>query len=166
LSDRCVVEVFIVALLCMATGWSAQASGAKYNEAAGVCENTKGTEGGPCSYRLFPGQAVITRVIKTAASTMQARTVGGPGYEGFEVWFRFVPQSLPRDQAVVPAGRELLFTLRNGWYVGPRYLAKYGLSPGKTVSCVMAVIQKGSCTPLRFDFPTIPNEDYFETTRR
>lgn len=124
----------------------------------------KGTEGGSCIYRSYPGEAVITRIIQTPASKEQGRILGGPGYEGFEVWFKFIPQPTALDQPAPLTNREQLFTLRNSWFVGPRFLEKYELSPGKSVVCEMSVIVKGTCSPVNFHFPNIQNADYFEST--
>ena len=94
----------------------------------------------------------------------QSKVIGGTGYEGYEVWLRFVPKSDiqdPRIESLI--GREHLFTLHNSWYVGPRYLKKYGIQKGKTYPCVLKVIEEGTCTPVVFEFKTIDPKDYFES---
>jgi hypothetical protein len=123
--------------------------------------------GGPCAYTSYDGIAHITRIVKTETSRNQAGLSGGPGYEGFEIWFRFVPaegiaiEGWPA-QAV---DQERLLTLQNGWYPGPRFLEKYKLAEGSDYPCTLKVIQKGTCTPILFDFPTIDTADYFEIQR-
>ena len=83
--------------------------------------------GGACEYVGYQGTATITRVEKTARSGEQAGNVGGAGYEGYEVRFRFMPEADIREEWARPAaGREHLFCLMNSWYPGPRYLEKYG----------------------------------------
>ncbi|MHC1632006.1 MAG: hypothetical protein ACXQT4_06980 [Methanotrichaceae archaeon] len=41
--------------------------------------------GGGCSYEDFRGECEIVSVLKTEDSARQAQTIGGPGYEGFEI---------------------------------------------------------------------------------
>ena len=122
--------------------------------------------GGPCEYREYLGTATITRVEQTEASRRQAQNVGGAGYEGYEVWFRFEPASEIREEwARSAVGKEHLLSLMNSWYPGPRYLQKYGIKPGLKCQCVLKVITKGTCTPSIFDFPAIKRDDYFESSR-
>ena len=96
---------------------------------------------------------------------VQKGIIGGAGYEGYEVWFRFIPEEsiLSELEPSGFLGREHLFTMQNGWYVGPRYLKKYGLEPGKECPSVLRIIKSGSCTPRIFDFKTIDTTDYFES---
>jgi hypothetical protein len=123
--------------------------------------------GGPCEYNKYEGTATITRVEQTEKSSRQAKNVGGAGYEGYEVWFRFTPASEIREEWARPAaGRENRFTLMNGWYPGPKYLRKYGIKSGLKCRCVMKVIRKGTCTPIIFDFPGIKRDDYFESPKK
>jgi hypothetical protein len=127
-------------------------------------EETGFREGGPCTYASYEGSAEIVRITQTPAAMAQSNVIGGPGYEGYEVWFRFVPKSDIANRAIGPiAGREHLFTLHNGWYVGPRYLEKYGIQPGKGYPCTLKLIEKGTCAPVVFEFETIDSRDYFES---
>jgi hypothetical protein len=48
----------------------------------------------------------------------------------------------------------------------PRYLEKYAIAKGKTLSAVLRVLTKGTCSPYIIDFPTIDLADYFETISR
>ena len=127
-------------------------------------EGTGFSEGGPCTYTSYEGRADIVRVMQSPASLAQAKVIGGPGYGGYEVWFRFVPKSGISNRAIGPIiGREHLFVLHNSWYVGPRYLKKYGIQQGKTYPCVLKVIEEGTCAPVVFEFKTIDSRDYFES---
>jgi hypothetical protein len=120
-------------------------------------------EGAPCVYDNYEGEATITRVEMTEASRAQREVVGGPGYEGFEVWFRFVPEDpIPTDHSGL-LEREQLLSLRNGWYPGPRYIEKYGLEPGKKFLAVLGIIKEGVCQPAVFELDGIEDEDYFES---
>lgn len=126
-------------------------------------EGTGSREGGPCTYASYEGSAEIVRITQTRASLAQSKVIGGPRYEGYEVWFRFVPKSGISNRAIGPIiGREHLFVLHNSWYVGPRYLKKYGIQQGKTYPCVLKVIEEGTCAPVVFEFKTIDPKDYFE----
>jgi len=153
-------KLAIAALVCTFSVFSNDTTTGAIND---DCMKT-GTEGGPCTYRSYPGEAVITRIIQTPASKEQARIIGGPGYEGYEVWFKFIPQATASDQPAQLTNQEQLFTLRNSWFVGPRYLKKYALSPGNSLACEMSVLERGTCSPVQFHFPSIPNTDYFEST--
>ncbi|GKT08779.1 hypothetical protein [Desulforhabdus sp. TSK] len=119
--------------------------------------------GGPCLYASFSGRALITKIMQTPASKEQAQIRGGPGYEGYEVWFRFIPDAELPENARHALDREHLFTLYNSWYVGPRYVEKYGLAPDKVFPCTLKHIQSGSCSPIDFQFPTLDRADYFES---
>ena len=121
-------------------------------------------EGGPCTYLCYEGGAEVVRITQTRASLAQSKVIGGAGYEGYEVWFRFVPESDIHDPRIGPLmGREHLFTLHNGWYVGPRYLKKYGIERGKKYPCSLKLIETGTCAPVVFDFKTVDTRDYFES---
>ena len=121
-------------------------------------------EGGPCTYRCYEGSSEIARITQTPASLAQSRVIGGAGYDGYEVWFRFVPKSDIHDPRIGSLiGREHLFTLHNGWYVGPRYLRKYGVEPVKKYPCILKLIEEGTCTPVLFEFEMIDSRDYFES---
>lgn len=120
--------------------------------------------GGGCEYVEIPGTATIASVGKTPDSTEQATTGGGPGYEGLEVRYTFAP-SEPITDADVRAWAEQEHTLQlaNSWYPGPRYVEKYGLKEGATLSAVLKVQTAGTCTPYVVDFPDLDLTDYFET---
>jgi hypothetical protein len=121
---------------------------------------------GPCGYRYLSGSAHIVSVGKTKASSAQASTAGGPGYEGLEVRFAFTPEKPIADADLKEwAAREHTFKLANSWYPGARYVEKYGLSAGKTIPAVLAAIVQGTCTPFLFEFPAIDRADYFETAK-
>ncbi|MEW6096458.1 MAG: hypothetical protein AB1567_08040 [bacterium] len=120
-------------------------------------------QGGGCVYISYDGDAEIIRIIQTQNSISQSKIIGGPGYEGYEVWFRFIPQQEISNEWVQKAiSKEHLFTLYNSWYVGPLYLKKYGIEIGKTYPCKLKVIKKGVCTPLIFEIETLNRADYFE----
>lgn len=120
--------------------------------------------GGCCTYVSYEGIARIVKVVQSLDSLAQSKVIGGPGYEGHEVWFRFIPKSdVPHDHIRSVISREHLFTLYNSWYIGPRYLEKYGIQTGEIYPCVLKVLVKGACSPVVFEFGTINQTDYFES---
>ena len=97
-------------------------------------------------------------------ATTERAVAGGPGYAGFEVWFRFSPtEEVPEEADRKRISSEQLFTLQNSWYVGPRYLEKYGIEAGKRFPSKVKVIRKGTCTPMIFELKTIDSKDQFES---
>lgn len=122
--------------------------------------------GGPCAYTDIPGSALITSIEKTEASSHQVTVSGGPGYEGLEVRYTFTPTApIANAAAKAWAAKTHSLQLANSWYPGPRYIAKYGLTQGKTIPAVLKVITKGTCTPFVFDLSGIDTTDYFETAK-
>jgi hypothetical protein len=120
--------------------------------------------GGPCTYESYPGQATITRIEKTEQSKDQAKVVGGPGYEGYEVSFSFVTdKAIQQVWAKEALKNEHLLDLRNSWYPGEQFLKKYGLEKGKVLKCTLKAITSGTCTPIVFEFDEVNTIDYFET---
>jgi hypothetical protein len=120
--------------------------------------------GGPCTYDGYPGQATITRIEQTEQSKDQAKTVGGPGYEGYEVLFSFTTdKEIKQAWAKEALKKEHLLDLRNSWYPGEQFLKKYGLVKGKVLKCTLKAITSGTCTPVVFEFDEVNTIDYFET---
>jgi len=119
--------------------------------------------GGGCVYRDVPGTVTIVRVAKTAASSGQASSNGGPGYEGFEISFSFAADQPIAAPAVRDfARRPHVLRLVNSWYPGPRYIEKYHLEPGRKFSAVLKVLASGACTPMLFFIAGVDRADYFE----
>ena len=119
--------------------------------------------GGPCIYSHYSGSVTIIRIEKREESTKQARTSGGPGYAGYEVWFTFkTNQPIKEEWAHKNIERERLFRLANSWYPGPRYLEKYNIKAGSNYKCTLKVITMGTCTPIIFEFSQLKQDDYFE----
>jgi len=129
--------------------------------------------GGPCSYDKFRGECRITSIQKTEESMQQENTIGGPGYEGFEVKFRFTPTeplnlenvklNLLADTVENFLDKEHLLLLTNSWYPGPEYLEKYNIEENAVFDCELWLITKGTCSPAIFKFDNIDTSDYFET---
>lgn len=117
----------------------------------------------------FQGTAVVSRVEQTVASREQGRTVGGPGYDGYEVWFRFTsakPVAAGQHLALSAIDREHELRLMNSWYVGSQFLAKYRIAPGASFACALCVSKSGGAAPVTFRFPEIDCADYSETKTR
>jgi len=151
-------------LLALFVLWTMVLSNCAKTEADMVSKQMTVADGGCCTYVSFEGIARIVRIAKTSASKSQAKVIGGPNYEGYEVWFRFVPsQNLPNDRYESLMAREHMLTLYNSWYFGPRYLKKYGIETDKTYPCVLKILREGTCSPLFFEIETIDRKDYFES---
>lgn len=132
------------------------------NKSESMSKDVKKT-GGECSYVSYPGVATITRIAKTDESRTQATIEGGPGYEGYEIWFLFnTGQEIKKEWARKSIEKEHLFLLANSWYPGQRYIEKYHLTPGNSYPCTLQVISRGTCTPLIFKFAEPVMNDYFE----
>jgi hypothetical protein len=120
--------------------------------------------GGECVYSVYDGLANITRVEKTERSRQQANLPGGPGYEGYEVSYGIsVREPISESWARDVVTKEYVFTLKNSWYPGKRYLEKYGLEVGEELPIQVRIITSGTCTPVILEFPTVDREDYFES---
>lgn len=122
------------------------------------------TEGSCCTYVSYAGNAEIVKIARTSASVTQAAVLGGPGYEGYEVWFRFIPHKgvyipIERQSSVT---RLYLFTLQNSWYAGSRYLEKYHIKVGETYPSELKFLTKGTCAPVICELKTLDRTDYFE----
>lgn len=134
-----------------------------------VCAGSKNNRrliGGGCAYDEYPGKAVITKIKKTERSKRQVKVIGGPGYEGYEVLFRLGTSSkIKQPWARKELDREHSFQLANSWYVGGKYIAKYGLREGKEFECTLMVRTHGACSPIVFRFKKLDTIDYFETKK-
>jgi len=120
--------------------------------------------GGACEYALYEGTAIIVRVEQTADSKAQVDVVGGAGCPGYEVWFTFETAAHIEQEWVRKAvAKEHLLLLKNRWYVGEKYVAKYGITEQSRHPCTVQVITKGTCTPIIFTFDEIDTTDYFES---
>lgn len=119
--------------------------------------------GGHCSYSSYIGTAEIVKIEKTMTSMEQAKSLGGPGYEGYEIWFSFkAGQQIKEEWARESIKKMHLFRLANSWYPGIQYIEKYKIKVGNTYRCTLKVIQEGTCTPLLFEFDDLKSNDYFE----
>lgn len=117
---------------------------------------------GPCTYKHYSGQAKIVSIEKSGAP----KTTGGPSYQQYEVRFLFTTgETLDHAYAHLENQQQSL-TLTNSWHPGPEFLRKYGIEVGKSFDCTLGIIQKGTCSPVVFDFPGIDRSDYFENTQR
>jgi hypothetical protein len=126
--------------------------------------------GGPCSRDKYTGTCKIISVAKTEASKEQVNEVGGPGYEGYEVKYKFIPNetidiagsSLEQAMRQMMNGGQLL-QLYSSWYPGSKFIEKYGIKKDAIFECEMSVITQGTCSPVVFEFNKIDLGDYFET---
>jgi len=125
-----------------------------------------GFVGGRSTYEDYAGKATITKIEKTERSKAQVKVNGGPGYEGYAIWFTFsTDKELKQEWAKNALKKERLLQLTNSWYPGPKYLEKYGIKKGQTFKCTMKVITSGTSSPIVFRFEGLDRADYFETKR-
>lgn len=129
-----------------------------------------GLVGGPCEYESFTGKCEIALAGKTIESLAQKESEGGPGYEGYEVKYRFIP-SRPLNTEKIGwvkdideiINKEYTLLLANSWYPGKKFIEKYGIKQGAVFDCELSLITKGTCSPVVFKFGSIDTTDYFET---
>jgi hypothetical protein len=119
------------------------------------------TGGGPCEYKIYEGTAHIISVRKKETP----KGYGGPSYESYEVMFVFSTDEEIQELHGKTEGKKYSMQLTNSWYLGPKFLEKYGIEEGKVFDCRLKVILKGTCTPVVFHFPDIDLSDYFETRK-
>jgi len=114
--------------------------------------------GGPCDYKVYPGQATILSVQqkeRPAKGNGRVRTA-------YEVKFSFTPADDIEEDWVRVEGKEHVLLLTGSRYPGPAFLKRYGIRPGRCLECDLKVITRGTCTPVLFDFPTIDLSDRVE----
>ena len=70
-----------------------------------------------------------------------------------EVTFTFAPDRPITGDPLYEPGKIHHLTLTGGGAPGPRFVARYGLRPGKTLPCLLRTIRQGTCTPVLFHFP-------------
>ncbi len=149
--SRSRLPAFLLACLCAlaSTCWAQAAGPAK-------------TIGGPCRYVGYPGTATILAV--TPQPPGQSDHPPTP-YPPLSVTFRFTAKAAIIRQGIHEAGKVQTLTLVNGMPPGPRFVAKYGIRPGRSFPCVLNVIRQGACTPVVYVFPGIDRTDSFELRR-
>ena len=103
--------------------------------------------GGPCTYREWPGEAVITQA---AAADPEALNCDN---QPVSVLFDFTPDapSTPADYlfpSVEDQGRAL--TLGEGLNPPRAWVEREGLAPGSSHAAVRMEITSGTCTPVLF----------------
>ena len=120
--------------------------------------------GGSCVYNDYPGKAVITSIQMTDKSKAQATLSGGPGYPGYEIYFKFMTdKQIKEDWPRSTLDKKHLLLLVNSWYPGKEFIEKYHIEVNKEFNCTFKVINKGTCTPIIFEFKNIKRDDYFES---
>ena len=128
-------------------------------------ENPNRRDGEKCIYDVYPGKITITRIMKSTASIAQRDQKGGAGYEGYEIWFLFLPQkTLPVDWVEPVTLGEHRLKLSNDWYPGPQFMEKYQIRTGSEHPCSLKLIRTGTCTPMVFDIENVNLSDHFEGT--
>jgi hypothetical protein len=119
--------------------------------------------GGPCRYDTFAGKATIVSI--EPGQTPKTGAEAAPPYTPLTVTYTFTPSAPITGEPLYKPDVAHTLTLVNGMQPGSRFVAKYGLSPGKIVPCELRIIRQGTCTPVLYVFPGIDLTDYFELTR-
>ena len=135
-----------------------------------------GFTGGGCTYKKFNGTCTITKIEKTDKSTKQVNRPRGPGYEGFEVKYKYSPTILSKlrlklsnfpyleDNSVITNMEYHLNLGDGGTYVGEKYLEKYDIYEGKLFNCEASIETSGTCSPLFVSLDGVSRTDFFEST--
>ncbi|MEM5786675.1 MAG: hypothetical protein AAGU11_05105 [Syntrophobacteraceae bacterium] len=111
--------------------------------------------GGRCFYKSYEGTATILSVRKMD----EQGTTGGTSCERFEVKFRFQASERIEKEWLRTGSREGVLLLKNFANPGPNFIEKFAIEPGKVLDCNIKVIEKGTCTPVLFDFPGLDLTD-------
>ena len=100
--------------------------------------------GGQCEYKQYKGKAEIVSVTKRPDAPKE-----------YEVKFSFHTEEPIQEDFAKAEGKEYVLLLSNSAYPGADFLNRYGIAVGKQFDCYMKVITRGTCTPIRFEFPSI-----------
>ena len=104
--------------------------------------------GGQCDYHRYEGRAEIISLEKTGNPQNRAD-------EKYEAKFRFFPDRKIKESFAQVEGREFQLEINQSPYLSPGQVRKYGIQTGRSLSCVMKVISRGTCTPVLFEFPSL-----------
>jgi len=101
--------------------------------------------GGACDYNTYKGEAEIVSVIKRTDAPQL-----------FEIKFAFHPQENIREEFARPEGKTWTLVQKDFSYPKKNFLIRYGIKTGKRFPCCLKAIARGTCTPVLFEFPSIP----------
>jgi hypothetical protein len=107
--------------------------------------------GGPCQYKSYKGLAKITSITRTEAPDRHAD-------ERYEVRFHFFPDQKIEETFIHIEDKQFLL-LDNLLLPRREFLEGHDIKVGKEFDCLMEVIQKGTCTPVLFKFPSLRSND-------
>lgn len=100
--------------------------------------------GGPCEYKKYKGKAEIVSITQRPDASGE-----------YEVKFSFHPEEQIQEAFAKVDGKKWSLLPDGSPHLDADFLRKYGVEAGKSFDCYMDVITKGTCTPVRFEFPTI-----------
>lgn len=161
-----IIPIFILIFFCAGCGNKIeQPNNTTTNQKEIPTEKKEPIVGETCAYKKIAGSCNITFLSKTTASISQASNIDGPGYEGYEIKYKFTPKNpnMLEDKEILK--KEHLFLLANSWYPGEKYLQKYNIKENAIFDCELAQISKGTCTPNILSISKINSTDYFETNK-
>lgn len=112
--------------------------------------STRPLVGGACEYKKYKGEAEIVSVIKRPGALQE-----------YEIKFAFHPQEIIREEFARPEGKTWTLVRKDSSYPKKDFLTQYDIKKGKRLPCYLKAITRGTCTPVLFEFPTIP-EGWFQ----
>ncbi len=107
--------------------------------------STRPRVGGACEYKKYKGEAEIVSVIKKPDALQE-----------YEIKFVFHPQEIIREEFARPEGKTWTLVRKDSSYPKNDFLTQYDIKKGKRFPCYLKAITRGTCTPVLFEFPTIP----------
>lgn len=117
--------------------------------------------GGPCDYASYPGTARILSVTPAAPAEAQP----GQPYPGLRVRYAYTPSGDVSASGARDVEGPKTLTMANGWDPGPKFVEKYGLTPGRILPCELLVIRSGTCTPVLYRLGGVDTADYLDLPR-
>lgn len=112
--------------------------------------STRPRAGGACEYKKYKGEAEIVSVIRRPDAPQE-----------YEIKFSFHPQEIIREEFARPEGKTWTLVPKDSSRPKKDFLTQYDIKKGKRLPCYMKAITQGTCTPVLFEFPTIP-EGWFQ----
>ena len=106
---------------------------------------TRPRVGGSCEYKKYRGEAVIVSVAKRTDASQE-----------YEIKFSFNPQETIDEEFARPEGKTWTLVLKDSSYPKNDFLTQFDIKTGKRIPCYLRAITRGTCTPVLFEFPTIP----------
>ncbi len=102
--------------------------------------------GGPCQYKQYKGDAEILSVTQRPNAPQE-----------YDVQFVFHPKENIQETFARQEGKTWTLVRKDSSYPTKDFLTRHGIEPKKHLPCHLKAIVRGTCTPILFEFPTIPD---------